>query len=143
MAGNSAKKISEKNKEVLAFYVRIHYTCLLAYLLKLGWDLFQQSGVELSVNRIGNASLWVINHIILTNFQSISAQGGDLSATGGLVSFLVDCFLICWLVINTTTWISNYFAFVLIFVPIFGFLKLKQVWNGLFGVEERVVKKKK
>ena len=143
MAGNSAKKIAEKNKEVLSFYVRIHYASLLIYLVKLGWDLQVGKVVELSVNRVGNALLWIINHVIVTNFQSTSAHGGDLSATGGLLSFLVDCFLIFWFVINTTTWISNYFVYTLMFVPIFGFLKLKQVWNGLFGKEERIIKKKK
>lgn len=141
MAGNSAKKIAEKNKEVLSFYIRIHYASLLIYLVKLGLDL-QVGGVELSVNRVGNALLWIINHFIVTNFQSTSAHGGDLSATGGLLSFLVDCFLISWFVINTTTLLSNYFMYTLIFVPIFGFLKLKQVWNGLFGKEELIVKKK-
>jgi hypothetical protein len=133
MAGNSAKKIQEKNKDILAFYKRIHLASLISVLSKIGYNCLSSIPLALSANLIGNIFLLISNQIVLLSFQSMASQGSDLSSKGGMVSFLVDVFLLSWFVINCTTWISNYFAYTLIFIPIFGIIKLKQVWNSLFS----------
>lgn len=143
MAGNSGKKIADKNKQVLAFYLRIHYLSLCLFIGNICYHVLAQGHqLKFTANIIGNTLIWIMNHMITMTFQSTASQGSDLSATGGLISFLVDVFLVSWFVITTTTLISNYFVYVLVFIPVFGVMKLQQIWNSLFGTAAVANKKK-
>ncbi|KAJ3305710.1 hypothetical protein HDV03_001118 [Kappamyces sp. JEL0829] len=57
-----------------------------------------------------------------------------------MVSFMVDVFFINGIVLLACSFLSSYFGYLLLLIPVFAAMKLKDIWDGLFG---KPAKKKK
>jgi hypothetical protein len=127
MAGQAAKKMAERNANIIASHT-------IAYLLTLGiYILFKLIYGWSSYTTWDGIWFVTINSATIILYKQMIGSGMDLSKEGGLLSFYYDVLYISWFTLASVT-ISSKFYWTLIFVPIFGLIKLKSLLSSLYGM---------